>query len=82
MKLRLDSDADALYFRLDDEHDVVNSEEVQPGVILDFDAEGRVVGLEILDLSTRVAPAGLKTLHFDADDTHTAIPVARGAKGS
>jgi uncharacterized protein YuzE len=55
MKLKVDKENDALYFRLD-ESAIVESEEVQPGVILDFDAEGRVVGIEILHLSSRVAP--------------------------
>ena len=43
MRLKVDKESDALYFRLD-EAAVVESEEVQPGVILDFDAEGHVVG--------------------------------------
>jgi len=64
MKLKVDKENDALYFRLD-ESAIVESEEVQPGVILDFDAEGRVVGIEILHLSGRVAPERLRTLHFE-----------------
>jgi uncharacterized protein YuzE len=64
MKLKVDKESDALYFRLD-ESAIVESEEVQPGVILDFDAEGRVVGIEILNLSNRVAPERLRTLHFE-----------------
>jgi len=47
MKLKVDKESDALYFRLD-ESEVVESEEVQPGVILDFSAEGKVVGIEML----------------------------------
>lgn len=57
-------ESDALYFRLDDSP-VVESEEVQPGVILDFNASGRVVGVEILELSSRVAPEQLRTLQFE-----------------
>nr|USU32087.1 DUF2283 domain-containing protein [Methylobacterium sp. OTU13CASTA1] len=33
----------------------VGSEEVRPGIMLDFDAAGRVVGIEILDASEHVA---------------------------
>jgi uncharacterized protein YuzE len=32
---------------------VEESDEIRPGVILDFDAEGRIVGMEILDASQR-----------------------------
>lgn len=64
MKLKVDKESDALYFRLD-ESAVVESEEVQPGVILDFNAEGNVVGIEILHLSTRVAPERLRVLQFE-----------------
>ncbi|MDO9429617.1 MAG: DUF2283 domain-containing protein [Methylobacterium sp.] len=34
---------------------IVGSEEVRPGIMLDFDAAGRVVGIEILDASEHVA---------------------------
>ena len=64
MRLKVDKDSDALYFRLD-EAAVVDSEEVQPGVILDFNAEGQVVGVEILNLSDRVAPDQLRVLLFE-----------------
>ncbi len=63
MKLKIDRDSDALYFRLDDS-EIVESEEVQPGVILDFDVRGQMVGIEILRLSTRVDPDRLNTLQF------------------
>ena len=39
MKVKVDKEADVLYFRLD-EHRIVESEEIRPGVILDFDEEG------------------------------------------
>lgn len=64
MKLTIDRESDALYFRLDDSQ-IVESEEVQPGVVLDFDARGQVVGVEMLRISERVDPEGLKTLQFE-----------------
>jgi uncharacterized protein YuzE len=64
MRLKIDRENDALYFRLD-ETDIVESEEVQPGVILDFDSNGRVVGIEILDLSARIDPEKLRVLQFE-----------------
>lgn len=64
MKLKIDKENDALYLRLDDSV-IVESEEVQPGIILDFDANNRVVGIEILDLSTRVKPDMLKLVQLE-----------------
>ena len=64
MKLKVDKETDALYFRLD-ESTVVESEEVEPGVILDFNADGSVVGVELLNLSRRVNPDRLRVLEFE-----------------
>lgn len=64
MKLKVDKENDVLYLRLDDTQ-IVESEEVQPGVILDFDKDKRVVGIEILALSTRVNPEMLKIVQLE-----------------
>jgi len=64
MRLKVDKENDALYFRLD-ESAIIESEEVQPGVVLDFNAEGKVVGLEILNLSTRVSAEQLKVFQYE-----------------
>lgn len=64
MRLKVDHKNDALYFRLD-ESSVVDSEEIKPGVILDYDANDNVVGIEMLGLSKRVPVERLKTLQFD-----------------
>ena len=32
-----------------------STEEVSPGIMLDFDTEGRVIGIEVLDVSERMA---------------------------
>lgn len=64
MKIKIDKESDVLYFRLDDA-EIVESEEVQPGVVLDFDAHGRVIGIEILSLSTRFAPELLRFVQVE-----------------
>ena len=33
--------------------DVAENEEVRPGVVLDFDTQGQVLGIEMLDVSKR-----------------------------
>jgi len=65
MRLKVDKESDALYLRLD-ETAVIESEEVQPGVILDYDAADNVVGVEILNLSKRVAPERLRVLQLES----------------
>lgn len=55
MKLKYDPKVDALYVRFG-AGSVAESEEVSPGIVLDFDAEGRIVALEILDARRKLAP--------------------------
>ncbi len=52
MKVQYDPAADAMYLRLA-EGQVVGGDEVRDGVVLDYDADGRVLGVEILNLSRR-----------------------------
>lgn len=59
MRIRYDEKVDALYLRLDDSK-VVESEELKPGIVLDFNAENQVVGIEVLDLKRRVPRGDLK----------------------
>ena len=47
MKLEYDSQADAAYIRLSDA-EVTDSEELRPGIVVDYDVQDRVVGVEIL----------------------------------
>ena len=65
MKLKVDEKADALYLRLDDSR-IIESEEVSPGVILDYNEENQVVGVEILGLSLRAPNLNLKEIQFQA----------------
>ena len=52
MKIEYDQHADAMYIRLR-VGTVVESEEIRPGVVFDYDAEGKVLGIEMLDVSER-----------------------------
>ena len=64
MRVRMDAGADALYIRFE-ESPIVESEEVSPGVILDFDENGRVVGLEMLNVRQRLPRADLKRVEVE-----------------
>jgi uncharacterized protein YuzE len=63
MKIKVDKDSDALYFRLDESR-IIESEEVRPGVILDYDKDERVVGVEFLGISKRATKEELSSLQF------------------
>ncbi|MCE2717551.1 MAG: DUF2283 domain-containing protein [Dolichospermum sp.] len=53
MKVHIDEEADALYLRLD-ESQIIESEEVYPGIVLDFNEQNQVVGIDVLQLSSRI----------------------------
>ena len=57
MKVRYDRKSDTLSLVLRDNVTVVESDEDKPGVILDYDKDGNLVSLEILDASRRVTDA-------------------------
>jgi uncharacterized protein YuzE len=65
MKITLDKETDTLYFRFD-ETKIVESEEVRPGVILDFDDKDSVVGVEFLNISTRATQEELSNMQFQS----------------
>jgi uncharacterized protein YuzE len=59
----VDKESDTLYFRLD-ENQVVEAEQVRPGMILDFDENDRVVGVEFLGISPRATREALSVMQF------------------
>ena len=63
MKLSIDKDADALYLRLD-ESPIVDSEEVAPGIVLDYNETEQVVGIEMPNLSRRAPEVTLTNLQL------------------
>ncbi len=65
MKVTIDPEADALYMRLSDTR-IHDSEEVKPGVILDYDDKNNLIGIEILRVSERVQSASLKSVLIES----------------
>lgn len=65
MKITVNKESDTLYFRLDETR-IVESEEVRPGVILDFDEDDHVVGVECLNISSRATEEELSTMEFQS----------------
>jgi YD repeat-containing protein len=61
VKATYDSKTDTLTLELKD-GTVAESDEDKPGVILDYDAQGNLLGIEVLDASRRVSDA--RTMDF------------------
>jgi uncharacterized protein YuzE len=62
VKLAYDAEADALFVRFADDK-IIESEEVRPGLILDFDADGRIVAIEMLDVREQLTPQAIASLN-------------------
>lgn len=66
MRMTCDPQADAARIAFADGQ-VAESEEVAPGIVLDFDAAGRVLGIEVLRARSTLAPGALAGLAAAAE---------------
>jgi len=53
MVIRYEKELDIIYIKLTDAK-VVESDEEKPGIILDYDESGSIIGIEILNASKKV----------------------------
>lgn len=52
MKIEYSKEADAIYVYFREEY-VAKSKEIEDGVVIDFDKNGQIIGIEVLDVSQR-----------------------------
>ena len=64
MKVKYDKEADVLYIKFSDDK-YFESDEIDEGMILDKDKNGKVIGLEILDASNRLPKKLFKKKNFE-----------------
>lgn len=57
MKIKYDKETDILYIRFSDAP-IVESDEEKKGVILDYDAETNIIGIELLEASKKLPDPG------------------------
>ena len=59
MKIKYNKEVDVIYLQFSDK-EVVESDEDKPGIILDYNIEGNIVGIEILEASDKtINPSSL-----------------------
>jgi uncharacterized protein YuzE len=58
VRLAYDSESDSLYLQFT-ENKIVESEEVHPGVVLDYDEKDQVVAIEVINLSLHMPDADI-----------------------
>lgn len=59
MLIKYDKEVDVVYIQFS-ENKVAESDQDKPGIILDYDAEGNIVGIEVLDASKKMGqPNGI-----------------------
>lgn len=63
MKIKFDSEVDALYLRLAD-GDVVDSETIEPDVVYDYDAKDEIIGIEVLRVRANLPDLAIKAFPF------------------
>lgn len=68
LKLKIDQLADALYLALGDAP-ASRSEEVSPGIIVDYDLQDRVMGIELLQLSKRAPDLDIRRMLIESVPT-------------
>lgn len=53
MKIDYSHEADALYIRFN-ENVIIDTDEISPEIIMDYNEEGNIIGIEILSASSKV----------------------------
>jgi uncharacterized protein YuzE len=64
MKIEYSKDVDALYVYFK-EATVAKSKEIEDGVIVDFDGDNHIIGIEVLDASKRFKPTDLANVNIE-----------------
>jgi uncharacterized protein YuzE len=70
MKLSYDKETDSLYIHLSNTPSV-DSDEVADGVVLDFDSNGTLVGIDVQHASEKTYIQSVSLLHLPLQDLQT-----------
>ena len=64
MRIHYSQEADALYIRLKETR-IKNSDEIAEGIIMDYDEDGKIIGIEILSASQKADVQDIIIQAFD-----------------
>ncbi len=64
MKIEYSKEADAIYVYFKEEY-VSKSKEIEDGVVVDFDANGQLIGIEVLDVSQRFSLSDIVNINIE-----------------
>jgi uncharacterized protein YuzE len=77
MKIKYDPEVDALYIRLS-EGEILDSDQLHPGVIVDYDEDDNVVGIEVLHAKKRNPPINFHQIELDVGEAAEHWRFAKG----
>ena len=72
MRIKVDMESDALYFRISEEP-IEESEEIHYGFIVDYNADGGLVGIEILNIKEKFKMEDLIDLKLEMPTVQKAV---------
>jgi uncharacterized protein YuzE len=64
MKIEYSKEADAIYVYFKEEY-VAKSKEIEDGVVIDFDEDNRLIGIEVLDVSNRFSISDIANVSIE-----------------
>jgi uncharacterized protein YuzE len=64
MRIEYDKEANALYIQMQ-EKPVTKTKEIEPGLLVDFDEQNNLIGIEILDVTQRFVLSDIVNLHVE-----------------
>lgn len=64
MKIEYSKEVDAIYVYFKEEY-VSKSKEIEDGVVVDFDANGQLIGIEVLDVSQRFSLSDIVNINIE-----------------
>ena len=70
MKIKYDKEVDILYISFL-ENKIIESDEQKPGIIMDYDKDGNIVGLEILNATDKIGKPGNVTYEVAQKELNT-----------